>query len=117
MIFISLIGRRTELLKMAWAKRIFLFMAVNFLVVITLSIVTSLLGVRPYITAYGLDYNSLMAFCLIWGMGGAFISLAFSRVMAKMLMGVHVIDPNTRDSQLSELVQTVHQLSRSAGLP
>jgi heat shock protein HtpX len=102
---------------MAWAKRIVLFLLVNFLVIITLSLVMNLLGIRPYITQYGIDYNSLMAFCLVWGMGGAFISLAMSRVMAKWMMGVQVIDPNTRDSDLSELVQTVHQLARSAGLP
>ena len=44
-------------------------------------------------------------------------SLATSRIMAKMMMGVEVIDPQTHDSQLQDLVQTVHQLARSAGLP
>jgi heat shock protein HtpX len=58
-----------------------------------------------------------MAFCLIWGMGGAFISLLISRLMAKWMMGVQVIDPNTHDPELQWLVQTVHGLSRSAGLP
>ncbi len=101
----------------AWGKRIFLFIAVNFLVIITLSIVLRVLGVQPYITAYGINYESLMAFCLVWGMGGAFISLALSRVMAKWTMGVHVIDPQTRDPELAELVQTVHELARGAGLP
>src|SRR4051812_38388069 len=101
---------------MAWFKRIFLFMLVNILVVVTLSLVLNLLGVRPYITAYGLDYQSLMYFCLVWGMGGAFISLALSRIMAKWMMGVQVIDPHTRDPELAELVQTVHQLAKSAGI-
>jgi heat shock protein HtpX len=102
---------------MAFFKRIFLFLMVNALVVVTISLLLNILGVRPYLTAYGIDYGQLMAFCLIWGMGGAFISLALSRVMAKWMMGVHVIDPNTRDPMLQELVQTVHQLARSAGLP
>jgi heat shock protein HtpX len=101
---------------MAWVKRIVLFLLVNFLVVITLSLILNLLGIRPYITAYGMDYNSLMAFCLVWGLGGAFISLAMSRVMAKWMMGVQVIDPNTRDPDLAELVQTVYGLARGAGL-
>lgn len=102
---------------MAWAKRIFLFLAVNFLVMITLSIVLNLLGIRPYLTAYGIDYNALLGFCLVWGMGGALISLAMSRVMAKWMMGVQVIDPNTSDPTLQNLVQTVHQLARGAHLP
>src|SRR5690606_24141421 len=58
-----------------------------------------------------------IAFCLIWGMGGAFISLALSRVMAKWTMGVKVIPADTTDPQLRELVQTVHELSRAAHLP
>ena len=74
-------------------------------------------GVRPYLTANGLDYNSLMAFCLIWGIAGAFISLALSRVMAKWMMRVQVIDPNTHDSDLQQLVATVHGLARAAHLP
>jgi heat shock protein HtpX len=98
-------------------KRIFLFMAVNVLVMITISILLQVLGIGPYLTAYGIDYASLAAFCLVWGMGGAFISLMLSRMMAKWMMGVKVIDPNTGDQTLSRLVQTVHNLSRSAGLP
>lgn len=102
---------------MAWAKRIFLFLAVNALVVITVSTILRVLGVEPYLQANGLNLESLAIFCLLWGMGGAFISLAISRMMAKWMMGVKVIDPNTRDAQLQELVQTVHQLSKAAGLP
>ncbi len=102
---------------MAWMKRIFLFMAVNFLVVLTLSTILHVLGIRPYLTAAGIDYGNLMGFCLVWGMGGALISLAMSRMMAKWMMGVQVIDPNTRDPELQRLVQTVHHLARAAHLP
>ncbi|MBI4348136.1 MAG: protease HtpX [Elusimicrobia bacterium] len=97
-------------------KRLFLFMVVNVLVLLTISIVTQALGLRPYLTAYGLDYQALMVFCLLWGMGGAFISLALSRVTAKWMLGVHVIDPQ-RPGELGELVETVHRLARSASLP
>lgn len=99
------------------AKRIFLFLAVNFLVIITISIVLNVLGVRPYLRSYGIDYQSLLVFCLVWGMGGAFISLGLSRVMAKMAMGVQVIDPNTADAGAQELLQIVGNLTRSANLP
>lgn len=101
---------------MAWAKRIFLFLAVNILVMFTVSILLNVLGVQPYLTSYGLNYQSLLAFCFIWGMGGAFISLALSRVMAKWMMGVKVIDPNERNPDLQALVQRVHQLAKAAGL-
>jgi heat shock protein HtpX len=98
-------------------KRIFWFLAVNILVVATISIILSVLGIQPYLTARGLNYESLLIFCLVWGMGGAFISLALSRIMAKAMMGVKVIDQNARDPQLQELVQRVHQLAKGAGLP
>jgi heat shock protein HtpX len=101
---------------MTFMKRIFLFLAVNALVVLSVSLLLNVLGVRPYITAQGLDYNSLMIFCLIWGMAGALISLALSRVMAKWMMGVQVIDPNTRDQDLQQLVQTIYGLARGAHL-
>ncbi len=98
-------------------KRFFLFIAVNILILATLSITMRLLGVGNYFSARGIDYNSLMMFCLVWGMGGAFISLALSRVMAKWMMGVVVIDPDTREPELGELVRTVHKLARAANLP
>jgi heat shock protein HtpX len=101
---------------MAIAKRIFLFLVVNLLVMATLSLVLNLLHVRPYLTTYGLDMQSLLLFCLVWGMGGALISLALSRAMAKWLMGVRVIDPNTRDPDHARLVSLVHALARQAHL-
>lgn len=102
---------------MAMAKRIFLFLAVNFLVVITISIILSILGIRPYLQAHGIDYWSLAIFCLIWGMCGAFISLSLSRVMAKWMMGVQIVPANTNDPQLQKLVTMVHRLAQEANLP
>lgn len=98
-------------------KRVFLFATVNILVLVTISIVLQVLGIRPYLTAYGIDYQALMAFCLVWGMGGAFISLGISRIMVKWMLGVQVIDPQRATGELGELVQTVHRLAKSANLP
>ena len=98
-------------------KRILLFLATNLAVMITLSIVLSLLGVTGYITPSGLDYSALMVFSLIWGMGGAFISLQMSRFMAKMAMSVQLVDGTSGQPELDWLHQTVGHLSRKAGLP
>ncbi len=98
------------------AKRIFLFLVLNFLVVLMISIIMNIFNIQPYIQAYGLDYKSLLTFCFIWGMGGAFISLALSRVMAKWMMGVKVIDPHTKDPDERHLLETVHRLARKADL-
>jgi len=99
---------------MAMAKRIFLFLAVNFLVVITLSVILNLFNVKPYLTAHGINYSSLMIFCLVWGMGGAFISLALSKNMAKWMMGVKIIDPNAAAGDEKALVDLVHDLCSQA---
>jgi len=98
-------------------KRIFLFLLVNILVMTTITVVLSLLGVQPYLQQNGLDLVSLAIFCLVWGMGGAFISLALSRWMAKRMMGVQVIDPDTRGPGAQALVQTVQGLAHGAGIP
>ncbi len=102
---------------MKLAKRVVLFVLLNVLIITTLSVTMQLLGVRPYLQANGIDYAALIGFCLVWGMGGAFISLALSRVMAKWMMGVQVIDPSTTDPALSRLVVSVHTLAKAAGLP
>lgn len=101
---------------MAMFKRIFLFLAVNVLVVLTISFVLNLLGIRPYLNERGIDYQSLLAFCFVWGFMGAFISLAISRIMAKMAMGVQVIDPNSAKGSEKELLNMVYRLSQKAGL-
>lgn len=98
-------------------RRVLLFLAVNFLVMITISVILNVLGIRPYLTANGIDYNALLGFCLVWGMGGAFISLGLSRVIAKMAMGVQVIDPDKADAGERQLLQIVQTLTRSANIP
>lgn len=98
-------------------KRIFLFITVNILVLITISITVNLLGIQPYLSRQGIDFGALLALCAVVGFSGALISLAISRIMAKMMMGVQVIDPNRASGAERELVLTVHRLAQKAGLP
>lgn len=102
---------------MVWMKRIFLFAIVNVLIMTTVTIVTSLLGVGRYIGPYGLNVGDLAVYCLVWGMAGSLISLAMSRMMAKWMMGVQLIDPNTMNPDLRDIVSTVHRLADQAGIP
>ena len=102
---------------MMWLRRIGLFVLINIMVVMTISIIINLLGIQPYLTARGIDYGSLMVLCLVWGFGGAFISLLISRWMAKRMMGVQVIDPqNPSGNQERWLLETVHRLAEKAGI-
>src|ERR1700746_2384332 len=96
-------------------KRIFLLVAVNILVMVTITLILGLLRVGNYFPRGGLA--GLAVVCLVWGFSGALISLALSRLMAKWMMGVEVIPPDTNDPALRELVETVHGLARGANLP
>lgn len=98
------------------AKRVFLFVSVNILIIATISIPMSLLGVQPYLDAKGINYQSLMIFCVLWGFGGAFISLTLSKVMAKWMIGVKILEPNTHEPELRNLVQRVHGFAKRAGI-
>ncbi len=113
----SIFGIGSQRLSMAFAKRIILFLLLNFLVVFMISIVLNLLNIRQYLTANGIDYRSLLLFCLIWGMGGAFISLGLSRIMAKWAMGVQIIDPHTQNPDEAQLLHTIYALAKQAQLP
>lgn len=98
-------------------KRIALLVMVNFLVVLTIVVVTSVLGIGGYITQYGIDYGSLLAFSAVVGFVGSFVSLAMSRWMAKTMMGVKVINPQGNLSSVEEdLVNKVYKMSRDAGI-
>lgn len=101
---------------MAWAKRIFLFVLLNLLIMISVTVLMQVFNIQPYLTHKGLNAPALMAFCLTWGMVGAFISLLLSKQMAKWMMGVQIIDPNTHDPRLRGLVTMVHTMARNAGL-
>lgn len=102
---------------MALAKRIFLFLLTNFLVIAVISFLLYIFNIGPYLQKEGLSYVSLALFCLIWGMGGALISLSLSRIMAKWMMGVKLIDPATRDANEREILEMVYSLAKKAGLP
>ncbi len=97
------------------AKRVVLFLTVNLLVLLTLSLVLSLLGVNHRLGSR--NYQTLLIFCFAYGMIGAFVSLALSRLMAKWMVGVQVIPPDAPDASARILVQTVHELAQRAGLP
>ncbi len=94
-------------------KRFFLFALTNILVMVSVSIVLSVLGVNRYISGTGLNYQALMIFCLVWGFVGSGISLLLSKFMAKRMMGVQILDPH---GQHAALVTKVHQLAKMAGI-
>ena len=68
-------------------KGIILLVVTNLAVMVVLSVVASLLGVNQFLTQNGLNFGALLAFSAVFGFGGAFISLAISKWMAKKSTG------------------------------
>lgn len=95
--------------------RIILFLLTNIAVIAVASITLSLLGVESYLTGTGLDLQSLLIFCAVFGFVGSFVSLFLSKTLAKMSTGTRIIDqPRTSEEQW--LVETVTELAQKAGI-
>lgn len=96
-------------------KRVVLLIATNIAVMVVLTVVVRLLGLDRYLYQAGGNLTGLLAFAAIFGFGGAFISLAMSKWIAKRSMGVRVItEPRTADEQW--LVNTVRAQAEQVGI-
>jgi len=96
-------------------KRILLFLATNIAVMVVLTVVARLLGIDRYLTAQGGNLGGLLAFAALFGFGGALISLALSKWMAKRAMGVRVITAPANPTE-EWLVRTVRSQAEQAGI-
>ena len=97
-------------------RRIALFLLTNIAVLFLLSIVCHLLGVDQWAAMHGYGgMTGLLVFAAVFGMGGAFISLAMSKWMAKMSTGARVIDQPQNEAE-RWLVETVRRHAQNAGI-
>jgi len=98
-------------------KRIFLFLMTNIAILILLSITLSLLGVEGILKENGsdLDLQALLIFSAVFGFGGAFISLAISKWMAKRMTGAVVIESPTSNLE-KWLIETVEKQAKIVGI-
>lgn len=96
-------------------KRILLFLATNLAVLVVLSVVVRLLGLDQILARGGYGLDGLLIMAAVIGMGGAFISLAMSKWMAKRATGAQVIEsPQTATEKW--LVETVRRHAEKAGI-
>jgi heat shock protein HtpX len=97
--------------------RIVLFLATNIGILLVLSVTMRLLGIDSMLEQQGggLNLTGLLIFAALFGMGGAFISLAMSKWLAKKTMAVQLIE---RPANATEqwLTATVQSQARQAGI-
>ena len=96
-------------------KRVLLFLLTNFAILLVASATLRLLGVEPWLDQRGINFNSLLIFGAVLGFGGAFVSLAISKWMAKRMMGVKVIG-EPRNEPEAWLIETVRRQAEAAGI-
>jgi heat shock protein HtpX len=95
-------------------KRMFFFFLTNILILVMITIIHRALGLDAYLTPMGINYQSLMAYCVIWGFVGSFTSLFLSKFMAKMMYGVKIIPAG--DARYAEIVEMTHRHAKLAGI-
>ena len=98
-------------------KRIGLFLATNFAVIVIASVTLNLLGVGSYLNSSGsgLDLSSLLIFCAVFGFSGSLISLFLSKWTAKKFTQTYIITA-PRTSEERWLLETVKELSDKANI-
>jgi len=98
-------------------QRIFLFLLTNIAIMVILSVTLRVLGVESLLAQNGsdLNLNALVIFSGIFGFGGAFISLAISKWMAKRMTGAKVIE-NPSSNIEKWLLDTVEKQSKIVGI-
>jgi len=96
--------------------RILLFLGTNLAIMLMLSAVVTVFGLDRWAYAHsGMNLQGLLLMCAVFGMGGAFISLAMSKMLAKMSVGAQVIaEPRGEAEQW--LIATVRRHAESAGI-
>jgi heat shock protein HtpX len=98
-------------------KRIFLFLATNFAVLMVISLVFKLLGFEGLLAQNNvdLDLRAVLVYAALIGFAGSLISLFMSKGMAKRSMGVQIIaQPSTPYEHW--LMQTVARQSQASGI-
>jgi heat shock protein HtpX len=96
-------------------QRIALFLATNLAILIVLGVVMTLL--EPWLISQGINVNhaTILIIALVFGMGGAIVSLLMSKRMALMSTRARII--NEAPGQTERwLVQTVARQAKEAGI-
>ncbi|MEJ6539164.1 MAG: protease HtpX [Halioglobus sp.] len=94
-------------------KRVILFLATNFAILIVLGVALSIL--MPVLGIDSQSNGGLLLMCAVFGMGGSFISLAMSKWIAKRSVGAVVIE-QPANQQETWLLDTVKRQANQASI-
>src|SRR5215510_16136793 len=103
---------------MKWMKGMFLLLVANILIMVTLSLTVPII-INVILPMFGIDLQGLvdlssLVWALAFGFGGAFISLAFSKQMARAMLDCRqILQPRSQAEQViygtvQEIAQRLH---------
>jgi heat shock protein HtpX len=96
--------------------RMILFFGTNLAIMLVLGIVVSVFGLDRWAYGHtGINLQGMLVMCAVFGMGGAFISLALSKTIAKYSVGAQVI-MQPRNEGERWLLDTVRSHAQNAGI-
>ncbi len=94
-------------------RRMAYFLGTNLALMALVGVVTGILG-----TAFGIQVEGMVGiviFSAVFGMGGAFISLAMSKRQALRMTGAHIIEQPRNEAE-QWVKETTHRLADEAGI-
>jgi heat shock protein HtpX len=96
--------------------RVLLFVGTNLAIMLVLGIVCSVFGIDRWAYQHGhINLQGMLVLCAVFGMGGAFISLALSKTLAKYSVGAQVIREPRNEAE-RWLLNIVEHHAQNAGI-
>lgn len=111
----AVLSKSTPSSPLAMALRTSLFLLTNLVVVATIGLLLGLASALGWLPT-DLPLTPLLLSCFLWGAGGSWLALQWSRESAMRAMGVALVDGNG-GAEARWLVSTVAALAEKAGLP
>jgi heat shock protein HtpX len=103
------VNRKPKMPGSGFGTRMVLLIGTNMAIIALFTVVASIIGLDPQ------SIGGLALFSAVFGFGGAFISLAASKWIAKRSTGAQVIETPSNDTE-RWLVDTVGRLAQGAGI-
>ena len=99
-------------------KRVAIYLLTNFLILVVLGVVLSVLTALGFVDPSGGGMTPLLVIATVFGFGGSLVSLALSKTMAKWTTGAQIIEQPTNQTE-AWLIETVRRHAQAAdiGMP
>ena len=96
-------------------KRVAIYLLTNFLILVVLGVVLSVLTALGFIDPSGGGMMPMLIIATVFGFGGSLVSLALSKTMAKWTTRARIIEQPSNQTE-AWLIETVRRQAQAAGI-